>query len=79
MLTKESIKYMKRNGDQGGNILHFVSSSSKDVSHNKAPYGIAKAGLEALISILHMKLQNTKSRLMVYRLLMFLLKDMRKK
>lgn len=49
MLTKESIKYMKRNGDSGGNILHFVSSSSKDVSHNKAPYGIAKAGLEALI------------------------------
>jgi len=49
MLTKESIKYMKRNGDQGGSILHFVSSSSKDVSHNKAPYGIAKAGLEALI------------------------------
>jgi len=49
MLTKESIKYMKRNGDQGGNILHFVSSSSKDVSRNKAPYGIAKAGLEALI------------------------------
>ncbi|KYC46808.1 MAG: 3-ketoacyl-(acyl-carrier-protein) reductase [Candidatus Methanofastidiosum methylothiophilum] len=29
--------------------MHFVSSSSKDVSHNKAPYGIAKAGLEALI------------------------------
>ncbi|MCC7572247.1 MAG: SDR family oxidoreductase [Candidatus Methanofastidiosum sp.] len=49
MLTKESIKYMKRNVDQGGNILHFVSSSSKDISHNKAPYGIAKAGLEALI------------------------------
>jgi NAD(P)-dependent dehydrogenase (short-subunit alcohol dehydrogenase family) len=49
MLTKESIKYMKRNGELGGHILHFVSSSSKDVSHNKAPYGIAKAGLEALI------------------------------
>ncbi len=49
MLTKESIKYMKRNGEAGGSILHFVSSSSKDVSHNKAPYGIAKAGLEALI------------------------------
>jgi NAD(P)-dependent dehydrogenase (short-subunit alcohol dehydrogenase family) len=49
MLTKESIKYMKRNKESGGNILHFVSSSSKDISHNKAPYGIAKAGLEALI------------------------------
>jgi NAD(P)-dependent dehydrogenase (short-subunit alcohol dehydrogenase family) len=49
MLTKESIKYMKRNQESGGNILHFVSSSSKDISHNKAPYGIAKAGLEALI------------------------------
>ncbi|KYC46614.1 MAG: 3-hydroxybutyrate dehydrogenase [Candidatus Methanofastidiosum methylothiophilum] len=49
MLTKESIKYMKRNGEQGGSILHFVSSSSKDVSNNKAPYGMAKAGLEALI------------------------------
>ncbi|NYT13002.1 MAG: SDR family oxidoreductase [Candidatus Methanofastidiosa archaeon] len=49
MLTKESIKYMKRNKEAGGNILHFVSSSSKDISNNKAPYGIAKAGLEALI------------------------------
>ncbi|NYT03631.1 MAG: SDR family oxidoreductase [Candidatus Methanofastidiosa archaeon] len=49
MITKESIKYMKRNHESGGNILHFVSSSSKDISHNKAPYGIAKAGLEALI------------------------------
>lgn len=49
MLTKESIKFMKRNVHSGGNILHFVSSSSKDVADNKAPYGIAKAGLEALI------------------------------
>ena len=49
MLTKESIKFMKRNIHSGGNILHFVSSSSKDVADNKAPYGIAKAGLEALI------------------------------
>lgn len=49
MLTKEAIRYMKRNVEFGGNILHFVSSSSKDVSHNKAPYGIAKSGLEALI------------------------------
>lgn len=50
MLTKESIKYMKRNGNSGGNILHFVSSSSRKVSRNKAPYGIAKAGLEGLIN-----------------------------
>ncbi len=49
MLTKESLRYMKRNEDSGGNILHFVSSASKYISHNKAPYGIAKAGVEALI------------------------------
>ncbi|HNZ87478.1 MAG TPA: SDR family oxidoreductase [Methanofastidiosum sp.] len=48
MLTQESIKYMKKNSE-GGNILHFVSSASNDISHNKAPYGIAKAGLKALI------------------------------
>ncbi len=49
ILTQESIRYMKKNGESGGNILHFVSSASKEISHNKAPYGIAKAGLEALI------------------------------
>ncbi len=49
MLTKESIKYIKRNGDSGGHILHFVSSSSKSISPGKAPYGIAKMGLESLI------------------------------
>ncbi|KYC50790.1 MAG: 3-hydroxybutyrate dehydrogenase [Candidatus Methanofastidiosum methylothiophilum] len=49
MLTKESIKYIKRNGEVGGNILHFVSSSARDISPGKAPYGISKGGLESLI------------------------------
>lgn len=48
LLTKEAIKLMKNNKN-GGNIIHFVSSSAKNISHNKAPYGTAKAGLAHLI------------------------------
>lgn len=65
LLTREAIKLMssqnksnKTDGtgdnaylseNKGGNIIHFVSSSAKKFSHNKAPYGISKAGLARLI------------------------------
>ncbi len=49
LLTKHGIKLMKNNGGDGGNIIHFVSSSAKNISNGKAPYGIAKAGLAHLI------------------------------
>ncbi|MFX0140546.1 MAG: SDR family oxidoreductase [Candidatus Hodarchaeota archaeon] len=48
LLTKFGIKIMKNN-QQGGNIVHFVSSSAKNISKDKAPYGVAKAGLAHLI------------------------------
>ena len=48
MITKESIKYLKENTD-GGNLLHFVSSSAKKLSTKKAPYGVSKAALARLI------------------------------
>ncbi len=48
LLTREAIKLMKKNF-MGGNIIHLVSSSAKKISMNKAPYGIAKAGLVKLI------------------------------
>ncbi|MHA1298546.1 MAG: SDR family oxidoreductase [Candidatus Helarchaeota archaeon] len=48
LLTKYGIRLMKEN-DGGGNIIHFVSSSAKNISQGKAPYGIAKAGLAHLI------------------------------
>ena len=40
---------MKANGKTGGNIVHFVSSSAKNIAPGKAPYGIAKAGLAHLL------------------------------
>ncbi|MBD3351744.1 MAG: SDR family oxidoreductase [Candidatus Lokiarchaeota archaeon] len=49
LLTKYAIQLMKNNKDNGGNIIHLVSSSAKKFSTNKAPYGIAKAGLARLI------------------------------
>jgi len=42
LLTKHAIKVMKNNG---GHIIHFVSSSAKNLAPGKAPYGSAKAGL----------------------------------
>ncbi|MBD3227753.1 MAG: SDR family oxidoreductase [Candidatus Lokiarchaeota archaeon] len=48
MLTKEAIKLMNNNGS-GGNIIHFVSSSAKNIAPGRAPYGAAKAGLAHLI------------------------------
>ena len=48
MITKHAIKNIKLN-ENGGNILHIVSSSAKIQSHNKAPYGIAKSGVARLI------------------------------
>ncbi len=48
LLTKYAIKAMKENS-YGGNIIHYVSSSAKNISQNKAPYGCAKAGLAHLI------------------------------
>ncbi|MEX2681895.1 MAG: SDR family NAD(P)-dependent oxidoreductase [Candidatus Sigynarchaeota archaeon] len=49
LFTKHAIKAMKRNGTGGGNIVHVVSISAKKIAINKAPYGIAKAGLAKLI------------------------------
>lgn len=49
LLTKYAIKTMEMNGEVGGNIVHFVSSSAKTIAPGKAPYGIAKAGLARLI------------------------------
>ena len=46
LLTKHAIKLMKANG---GNIVHYVSSSAKNISSRKAPYGSAKAGLAHFI------------------------------
>ncbi|NVM52100.1 MAG: SDR family oxidoreductase [Candidatus Helarchaeota archaeon] len=46
LLTKHAIKAMKTHG---GNIVHYVSSSAKNISPNKAPYGSAKAGLAHFI------------------------------
>ncbi|MHA1379134.1 MAG: SDR family oxidoreductase, partial [Candidatus Helarchaeota archaeon] len=36
LLTKHGIKIMKNNLE-GGNIIHFVSSSAKNISKNKSP------------------------------------------
>lgn len=49
MITKSAIKMMKYQSPLGGNVVHFVSSSAKVISENKAPYGVAKAGLARLI------------------------------
>lgn len=49
ILTKYAIKTLKQNGAAGGNIVHFVSSSAKNISDHKAPYGAAKAALAHLI------------------------------
>lgn len=49
LLTKYAVKQMRLNGSRGGNIIHMVSSSAKKFSNNKAPYGVAKAGLARLI------------------------------
>lgn len=49
LITKAAIKVMKKNSESGGNITHIVSSSAKNFSKNKAPYGIAKAGVARLI------------------------------
>jgi NAD(P)-dependent dehydrogenase (short-subunit alcohol dehydrogenase family) len=46
LLTKAVIPLMK---SKGGNILHIVSSSAKNLATPKAPYGIAKAGLAKFI------------------------------
>ncbi len=46
LLTKHAIKLMK---STGGNIVHYVSSSAKNISPQKAPYGSAKAGLAHFI------------------------------
>ncbi|MFX1294976.1 MAG: SDR family oxidoreductase [Promethearchaeota archaeon] len=46
LLTKHAIRIMKKTG---GNIVHFVSSSAKNIAPGKAPYGSAKAGLAHFI------------------------------
>ncbi len=46
LLTKYAIKAMK---STSGNIVHFVSSSAKNIAPHKAPYGSAKAGLAHFI------------------------------
>ena len=48
LITQESIKILKKN-ENGGNLVHIVSSSAKVQSTNKAPYGIAKAAQARLI------------------------------
>ena len=48
LLTRETILSMKDN-KMGGHIVHIVSAAAKKISKNKAPYGIAKAGLVKLI------------------------------
>ncbi|MBN2157603.1 MAG: SDR family oxidoreductase [Candidatus Lokiarchaeota archaeon] len=50
LLTKHAIRLMRDNIPLGGNIIHIISSSSRKISHNKAPYGIAKAGLAKLVN-----------------------------
>jgi NAD(P)-dependent dehydrogenase (short-subunit alcohol dehydrogenase family) len=50
LLTKHTIRLMKENNPNGGNIIHFVSSSARKISTNKAPYGISKAGLAKLVN-----------------------------
>ena len=50
LLTKHTIKLMKNNIPQGGNIIHIISSSARKISKHKAPYGIAKAGLAKLVN-----------------------------
>jgi NAD(P)-dependent dehydrogenase (short-subunit alcohol dehydrogenase family) len=49
ILTREAIKIMKKNNPQSGSIIHYVSSSAKKISNNKAPYGMAKTALARLI------------------------------
>ncbi|MBN2151485.1 MAG: SDR family oxidoreductase [Candidatus Lokiarchaeota archaeon] len=49
LFTKHAIRAMKGNGEAGGNIVHVVSISAKKIAANKAPYGIAKAGLAKLV------------------------------
>jgi len=50
LMTKHSVRLMKENNPEGGNIIHFISSSSRKISKQKAPYGIAKAGLAKLVN-----------------------------
>jgi 3-hydroxybutyrate dehydrogenase len=49
LLTKFAFQAMKHNTPPEGHIVHFVSSSTKHFSANKAPYAIAKMGLARLI------------------------------
>jgi NAD(P)-dependent dehydrogenase (short-subunit alcohol dehydrogenase family) len=49
LFTKHAIRAMKQNGAGGGNIVHVVSISAKKIAVNKAPYGMAKAGVAKLI------------------------------
>lgn len=50
LMTKHAVRLMKENNPKGGNIIHFISSSARKISNNKAPYGIAKAGLAKLVN-----------------------------
>lgn len=50
LLTKHSVRLMKENRPEGGNVIHFISSSARKISKKKAPYGIAKAGLAKLVN-----------------------------
>lgn len=50
LMTKHSVRLMKENKPEGGNIVHFISSSARKISNKKAPYGIAKAGLAKLVN-----------------------------
>ncbi|NMC08534.1 MAG: SDR family oxidoreductase [Candidatus Lokiarchaeota archaeon] len=49
LFTKHAIRAMKRNGSDGGNIVHVVSISAKKIAINKGPYGMAKAAVAKLI------------------------------
>lgn len=50
LLTKHALRLMKQNEPQGGNIIHFISSSARKITKNKAPYGVAKAGLAKFVN-----------------------------
>ncbi len=50
LMTKHAVRLMKENKPVGGNIIHFISSSARKISNNKAPYGIAKAGVAKLVN-----------------------------
>lgn len=47
LISRETFKWMKETG--GGNLILFGSTTGLRPSHKKLPYGVAKAGIHAMV------------------------------